>query len=185
MDQHGGHGHDGVGKHIPDPGFAGDAGSADERTRAALEAYRPGEPGSHQAVLAALQHARLLVPVVAILGEVEYHQDGLAQEKTSDMATVMITGADGRRGLLAFTSMQSLSAWRADGRPVPVTMRHAAAAALSEGAAALILDLAGPVPYVVEHDDLVNLAAGHVFGRLADGRWAWVENPGGTGPGVA
>lgn len=184
MDQHGGRGHDGVGKHIPDPGFAGDAGSVDDRTQAALAGYRPGEPGSHQAVLAALQHARLLVPVVAILGEVEYDQEGHAQEKTSDMATVMITGADGRQGLLAFTSMQSLTAWRADGRPVPVTMRHAAAAALSEGAAALIIDLAGPVPYVIEHDDLVSLSAGHTFGRLADGRWAWVETPGDAGPEV-
>lgn len=184
MDQHGGHGHEGVGKHIPDPGFPGDGGGADARTRAALDGYRPGEPGSHQSVLAVLQHARLLVPVVAILGEVEYDRSGHAQEKTSDMATVMITGADGRQGLLAFTSMESLSAWRADGRPVPVTMRHAAAAALSEDAAALIVDLAGPVPYVLEHDDLVNLAAGHTFGRLGDGRWAWVETPGGAGPDV-
>ena len=165
-------------KHIPDPGFADDSGAVDEAVRAALAAYRPGLPGSHQTVLAVLQHARLLVPVVAVLGEVEYDDQGLAHDKTSDMATVMVTGADGRQGLLAFTSMETLTAWRADGRPVPVTMRHAAAAAISENAAALLVDLAGPVPFVLEHDDLVNLAEGHTFGRLADGRWAWVQTPG-------
>ena len=169
----------GSGKSIPDPGFAGDEGVAAAAVRSALAAYRPGEPGSHQATLAVLQHARLLVPVVAVLGEVEYDEQGHAHDKTSDMATVMVTGVDGRQGLLAFTSMETLTAWRTDGRPVPVTMRSAAAAALSERAAALLIDLAGPVPFVVEDDDLASLAAGHVYGRLADGRWAWVEAPAG------
>ena len=167
---------EGGGRSIPDPGFADDSGVAEERVRAALAAYRPGEPGSHQTVLTVLQHARLLVPVVAMLGEVEYDEHGHAHDKTSDMATVMVTGADGRQGLLAFTSIASLAAWRADGRPVPVTMRHAAAAAISEQASALLVDLAGPVPFVVEHDDLVNLAEGHTFGRLADGSWVWVQS---------
>ncbi|MBP8539568.1 SseB family protein, partial [Streptomyces sp. MK37H] len=54
-------------KNIPDPGFSGDDGSADPRLTAALAAWaddRSAEPE----VLAALTDARLLVPVVAILG---------------------------------------------------------------------------------------------------------------------
>ncbi|WP_432047638.1 SseB family protein [Streptomyces asiaticus] len=57
-------------KNIPDPGFSGDDGSADPRLTAALAAWaddRSAEPE----VLAALTEARLLVPVVAILGEAE------------------------------------------------------------------------------------------------------------------
>lgn len=163
------------GRSIADPGFAGDTGAVEEQVRRALDLYRPGTAGSHQTVLAAVQHARLLVPVVAMLGEVEYDEHGHAHDKTSDMATVMVTGADGTQGLLAFTSTRALEAWNPEGRPVPVTMRHAAAAAISEGAAALLIDLAGPVSFVIERGDLVNIAEGHVFGRLADGRWAWVQ----------
>jgi len=163
---------------IPDPGFAGDVGGVDERVASALAAYRPGDRISHRETLALLQATRLLVPVVAVLGEVEVDEHGRAHDKTSDMATVMLTGADGRQGLLAFTGMAALSAWRADGRPVPVTCSDAAAAALSEGADALLIDLSGPHPFVIEGDDLASLAAGHLLVRLDDGRWAWAAPTG-------
>jgi len=120
-----------------------------------------------------MQGARLLVPVVAVLGEVETDEHGRAHDKTSDMATVMLTGADGRQGLLAFTAMETLTAWRADGRPVPVSFRDAAAAAVSEGADALLIDIGGPHRFVVEGEDLASLAAGHLLVRLDDSRWAW------------
>ena len=90
---------------IPDPGFAGDAGAADPDLVAALAAYEqdPSDAEAHHEVLALLQDTRLLVPVVALLGEVEYDDDGLAHDKTSDMAAVLMTGRDGRTALLAFT----------------------------------------------------------------------------------
>lgn len=158
---------------IPDPGFAGDSGATEARVAAALARYRPGERSSHRETLAVIQTGRLLVPVVAVLGDVGHDEEGRAHEKTSDMATVLLTGADGRRGLLAFTGMEALAAWRADGRPVPVTMRDAASAALSEGASALLVDIAGPHRFVIEGDDLTSLAAGHLLVRLDDERWAW------------
>ena len=58
---------------------------------------------AHHEVLALLQDARLLVPVVALLGEVDHDERGLAHDKTSDMAAVLMTGRDGRTALLAFT----------------------------------------------------------------------------------
>src|SRR5689334_10759008 len=107
---------------IPDPGFAGDGGEADPTLARSLAAYDGRDDGD---VLAALQTARVLVPVVAVLGEVEYGPgsgaDGLAHDKTSDMATVLLTRPDGRTGLLAFTSTEALGARRADARPVPGT----------------------------------------------------------------
>lgn len=163
---------------LPDPGFAGDDGAVDALVSAALVGYaESGEPGaaaSHHAALAVLQDARVLVPVVAVLGEVEYDEQGLAHDKTSDMAAVLMTGHDGRTALLAFTGSASMTSWNPEARPVPVPLRQAAQAALQDGAAALLVDVAGPVLFVVEGDDLVSLATGL---RLipVQGRWAWVQ----------
>jgi hypothetical protein len=140
---------------IPDPGFAGDLGEVDPDLAAALAAFdrSPEDTDAHRAVLARLLGARLLVPVVAIAGEIE---DG--HEKTSDMAAVLMKGRDGRTALLAFTATAALQAWDAQARPVPVTAKHAAQAALQDQADALLIDVAGPVMFVVEGDDLAALA---------------------------
>src|SRR4051794_8386871 len=158
-------------RRIPDAGFAGDDGSADPELGAALASYAasPGDPERHLAVFSAVRRARLLVPVVAVLGEAEVDEAGLAREKTSDKATVLLTGRDGRRALLAFTGLTSLAAWRADARPVPVRAADAARAALQEDAEALVLDVAGPTTYAVEGDLLEGLARGWSLARTGDG----------------
>jgi hypothetical protein len=57
------------------------------------------------------------------------------------MAAVFMTGADGRKGLLTFSSVAALEAWNPLARPVPVWGRAAAQAGRDEGASALLLDL--------------------------------------------
>jgi hypothetical protein len=158
---------------IPDPGFAGDDGAADPALLSALAAYAD-DPGREADVLLALAAARLLVPVVAVLGEVEVAAGGLAHDKTSDMATVLLTGQDGRQALLAFTGLDTLAAWRADARPVPVATSVAARSAIQEGAAALVLDVAGPTTYAVEGDVLEALARGWTLVRT-EGGLAWLN----------
>ena len=176
---------------IPDPGFADDDGGADPVVAAALAAYdSAGEAGrfaAHHEALAVLQDSRVLVPVVAILDELEQGVpgegagSGLPREKSSDMAAVLMTGRDGRTALLAFTSTAGLDRWAdsyvgGEARPVPVPVRQAASAALQDQATALLVDVAGPVLFVVEGEDLGSLAAGHRHVRL-DGRWAWTQGP--------
>ena len=56
---------------------------------------------------------------------------------------------------------------------MPILGRDAARAALDEGAAAILLDLAGPAFTVVETDDVEHLAAGHRLTRTDAGQ-AWV-----------
>ena len=147
--------------------FQHDDGAADPRLVDAIAS------GDHGQVLAALTEARLLVPVVAMLGEVSYDESGLARDKSADMAVVLVTGRDGRRALLAFTGTAALAAWQPDARPMPATSTLAATAAVQEGAAAIVIDIAGPRTVVVETDDLHHLAAGHKVVRLADGTHAW------------
>ncbi|MGI5436902.1 SseB family protein [Streptomyces shenzhenensis] len=135
-------------KNIPDPGFAGDDGSADPRLAASLAAWsaNPSEAAETQ-LLALLADARLLVPIVAVLGESEPAADGLKREKTSDMAVATLELPDGRRGLPAFTGLQALHRWRADARPAPVPACKAVEAAWSAQAETVLIDLSGPVFY--------------------------------------
>jgi len=162
---------------IPDPGFAGDDGSVPPQVADALAAYDRDPDGAHHEALAVLQHARLLVPVVAVLGEVEHDDHGLAHDKTSDMATVLMQGRDGRMALLAFTGTEPMRRWNPEGRPVPVAVPDAARAAVHDGADALLVDVAGPVMFVVEGEDLRALADGYTLAGLA-GRHTWVKQGG-------
>jgi len=139
---------------------------------AALAAYA-ADRGRYVDALLALMDARVLVPVVAVLGEVEYDAAGLAHDKTSDMAAVLLKGADGRLALLAFTGTEELRAWDPEARPVPVPTRLAAQSALQDGAAALVVDVAGPTSFVIEGDDLRGLAAGWTLTRVGE-RAAWI-----------
>lgn len=167
-----------AGRAIPDPGFAGDRGEVAPEVAAVLQRHAGGAAGSAE-VLAVLQRTRVLVPVVAVAGEVETDERGLARDKTSDMAAVLMRGRDGRLALLAFTGAAPLQAWDPAARPVPVTLRDAARAARQDDAAALVLDVAGPTTYVVQGSDLEALASGLVL-AFAGEQAVWVE-PGTAG----
>jgi hypothetical protein len=114
---------------IAEPAFPDDDGMIDPRLAQVL--------GDDAAVLAVYGDVRVFVPIVAILGE--RATDGT--DKTADMAAVFMTGSDGRKALLTFSSVEALQTWNPLARPVPVWGREAARAALDEGASALLLDL--------------------------------------------
>ena len=162
-----------------------DRGDADPVVVAALTAFAAGQESEH-AALTALATARLLVPVVAVLaGEADSGQAGavtgsgqagvcpagavapdstasrrrLRREKVSEMALPTLVGKDGRHAVLAFTCLDALARWRPDARPVPVPASRVWLAARHEAGAAVI-DVAGPVPVVVDGVRLTALAAG-------------------------
>jgi SseB protein N-terminal domain len=147
---------------IPDSAFAGDDGSVAPEVADTLAAYDAGE-ATYAESLAVLQQSRLLVPVVAI-------SDGA----TSEMATVLLTGQDGRTALLAFTGTEPLRGWDPQARPVPVAAALAARSAAQEGAEAIVIDVAGPTRFVIEGDDLAAVAAGWTLARVGQ-RTAWIR----------
>ncbi|MEV0011132.1 SseB family protein [Streptomyces sp. NPDC051840] len=143
-------------KNIPDPGFSDDDGTASPALASALAAWSQDRTVIGP-VLAALRDARLLVPVVAVLGEVEEDENGLRREKTSDMAVPTLHAGD-RRALPAFTSTASLALWDPEARPVAVPLHQALQAAAHEKADTVVLDLAGPVPFELTGPALLALA---------------------------
>lgn len=133
---------------LASPTFPDDDGSVDPALAGVL--------GDEPRVLGALAEARVFVPIIALLGEAP-----IVGDKDAEMAAVLMTGADGRTALLAFSSVASMAAWDPQARPVPVRGRDAARAACDEDAAAMLLDLGAPTFQVVETDDIEHLAAGH------------------------
>jgi hypothetical protein len=157
---------------LAEPAFPGDDGQVDPALATAL--------GDDTQVLAVLGGVRVFVPVIALLGEDPAGPGGgsgpraeKGSDKNADMAAVLMTGADGRTALLAFSSVAAMQAWDAEARPVPVWGRQAARAALDEGASAVLLDLANPTFTVVETADVEHLAAGHQL-VATDAGPAWV-----------
>ncbi|WP_330480244.1 SseB family protein [Streptomyces sp. NBC_01544] len=145
-------------KNIPDSGYSDDDGTADPVLTAALAAWARDRTAIGP-VLEALKGARLLVPVVAVLGEVEEDETGLRREKTSDMAVPTLQAGD-RRALPAFTSTASLALWDPQARPVAVPLHQALQAAAHEKADTVVLDLAGPVAFELTGSALLALAEG-------------------------
>ena len=176
---------------LPDPGFAGDEGDADEALRAGLAAYdeQPDVRDRWLDALAALQDTRVLVPVVAEPSGGRAEPSGgraessggraesrpLTEEKETDMAAVLMRSRSGRTALLAFTGLASLQTWDPAARPVPVAVPDAARAALQNGAEALVVDVAGPVLFAVEGEDLRSLAGGERLARVGAAGWGWVR----------
>jgi hypothetical protein len=149
---------------LASPQFPGDDGQVDPRL---AEAF--GDDVAVLSVLSVLSDVRVFVPIIALLGEIPAEGD-----KNADMAAVLMTGADGRQALLAFSSVATMVAWDPQARPVPILGRDAARAAVDEKASAILLDLANPSFTVVETEDMQHLAAGHHLVRSEAGA-AWIS----------
>ena len=148
-----------AGRTLAGPRFGDDDGSAGPEVTAALAAYAAGR-GSEHAVLAALDAARLIVPVVAVLtAEDAPGPGGLRREKSSEMALPTVIGNDGRAALPAFTGAAALARWRPGARPVPVPAARVWQSGARD-ASAVIIDIAGPVPFAVDGARLAALAQG-------------------------
>jgi hypothetical protein len=127
----------------PSPSVAGDAGAADPELVAALAA------SDVLAVQQALAAARVFVPVAAQL----VSADASGADKQSDMALLLLDGSSGQ-ALPVFSSVETLAAWEdgrtAGARPVAVAGSDALAHASAEALAAVVVDVAGPHPAVLE-----------------------------------
>jgi type III secretion system (T3SS) SseB-like protein len=119
-----------------------------------MAAYAAGGRTERE-LLGVLAAARLLVPVVAVLTEA----DDSGADKSSEMALPTLIGQDGRPAIIAFTGVDAVTRWRPDARPVPVEAARVWQAGVAE-ADAVVIDIAGPVPVIIEGARLAALAAG-------------------------
>lgn len=157
-------------RHLAQPNnrFLGDDGSPDPLVRAAITAVT--DHVSYSRAVAALCASRLLMPIVASGDETGHHDP----DRRADMAAVTLTEA-GVTYLLAFTGMDAMRDWQADARPVPCHLDELAASVEPAGATELLLDLAGPTPFVLGGDMVALIADGNALVEFEDGDFAWIR----------
>lgn len=125
---------------------------------------------SYVRAVVALCTSRLLMPIVASGDETD-HPD---PDRHAEMAAVTLE-ADGVTHLLAFTGIDAMLAWNPLARPVLCLLDELAATVAPSHASRLLIDPAGPVPFVIEGEVLGQLAAGHALVELGDGEFAWAK----------
>lgn len=154
-----------------DPDAHADLGAPDPVVRAAMAATRDADDPreAYLDAVVALCTARFFMPV---MGE------------GRELGAVKLTNAQGRTALLAFTGIDSLTAWDARARPVPGHLDDLAATVTEAGADVLLLDVAGPTPVVLGPELLGPLEEGRRLVRTGDG-FAWLSLVEAPGPSAA
>ena len=148
-----------AGRHFEPNTSADDDGSADVGLLTAIRSFRSGTAGEAD-VVRSLRGARLLVPLVAHLGEAGENERGQLVDKTQELAIVTVLGPDGRTVLPAFTSVEAMRAWNPAARPVPAQAVRVAVAAASEQTDLVVLDPRSDTEFVVRRPALWAIANG-------------------------
>jgi hypothetical protein len=142
-----------AGRQFEHNSWGGDDGSAPEALLAAIAAFRAGEVGE-DAVVDALRGVRLLVPLVAHLGEAGKNEHGVLVDKSQELSIVTVAGPDGRNVMPVFTSVETMGAWNPAARPVPTPALRVALAAASEATDLVIVDPTSPSEFGIRRPAL-------------------------------
>jgi hypothetical protein len=154
----------------PLPGGAPDDGRPDPRLVAALAAAADApSPAARAQVLAALAGARVFVAVRATAAQERASTTtGLREESSAQMELVCVAGSAGALAVPAFADGAAVPGFADGARPVPLPGPQACAAALEQGASALLLDPTGASVAVLP-EELAQLAQGWVPVAGSDG----------------
>ncbi|NDK33044.1 SseB family protein [Nesterenkonia haasae] len=107
----------------------------------------------------ALAGQRLFAPVIA-----SGHADAEQGDKEADISLVTLTATDGRSAMPVFTSVEELTAWHPEARPVAAEAERVMLAALAEGAQLLVLDPSSTtLTFVVRGPAMEALARGETW----------------------
>lgn len=124
------------GRQFEDNSWANDDGSAPKELAAALSV----QPFDAKTLFGALATARLLIPLVAEVGDTGVGAHGQTVDKSADLAIVAVSTPDGKTAIPAFSSVAEMSKWNSQARPVPVSAIKVALAAASEGHERIVID---------------------------------------------
>jgi hypothetical protein len=137
--------------------FAGDDGSADPKLIEAIKSLKVGN-ATLVDVVDAFRNARVLIPLLANLGEEGVGAHGQTVDKSADLSIVTVETPDHQNGLPVFTSVQTMQSWNKDARPVPHSAVKAALAAAAEGNTRIVIDAGSSTEVVLRRPAIEAIA---------------------------
>ncbi len=137
--------------------YSGDKGDADANLIESISKFQSGLVTSEE-VLKAIGQARLLIPLIANLGEAGEGAHGHQVDKSADLSIVTVLTPDNQRALPVFSSVATMTKWNPEARPVPNDGRKVALAAASEGNTRLVLDPMSETEFVVRRPGIAAMA---------------------------
>lgn len=146
-----------AGRQFEPTAFADDDGSAPAALVESLRRFRSGEV-PESAVVDELRVSRLLIPLVANLGESGVNEHGVTVDKSAELSIVTVAGPDGRNVLPVFSSVAAMQLWNPQARPVPSEAVRVALAAADECTDLVVLDPTSPTEFVVRRPALWAIA---------------------------
>ena len=146
-----------AGRSFESNGYADDDGSATPELIKALAAFAEGQVAIDQ-VIDRIRESRLLVPLVANLGESEVGANGQIVDKSADLAIVTVKGPDGQTAMPVFSSVDAMKRWNPEARPVPSEPVKVALAAASELTNRIVLDPGSETEFVIRRPAIAAIA---------------------------
>ena len=142
-----------------------DDGSAPPQLMVVLERFRAGGCSTLD-VIEAIRVSRLLIPLVAELvvaenSDAEHlgaEHRGRNGDKSANLGVVTVAAPDGRRVLPVFSSVDAMTVWNPDARPVPSDAVRVGLAAASEGTELVVLDPGSVSEFVIRRPAVWALA---------------------------
>ena len=145
------------GRHFEQGRSSDDDGTAPSILMRAIAQFRAGD-GGEQSVVTAIIRSRLLIPLVAELGESGVGAGGHLVDKSAELSIVTVAGPDGRNVLPAFSSVAAMQQWNPKARPVPADAVRVALAAASEQTDLMVLDPTSETEFVIRRPALWAIA---------------------------
>ena len=142
-----------AGRSFGETAFAADDGTAPAALIGALRDFRGGR-SDESAVVDVLRTARLLIPLVAKLGEAGLNDHGITVDKSADLSIVTVAGPDGRNVLPVFSSVEAMRRWNPTARPVPADAVRVALAAADEKTDLVVLDPTSDTEFAIRRPAL-------------------------------
>jgi len=137
--------------------FADDDGKAPAELIGAIDKFRSGEVGA-ELVVDQIRVSRLLVPLLANLGESEEGAHGHKVDKSAELSIVTVKSPDDQDSLVVFSSVESMTLWNKESRPVPTDAIRVALAAASQMSTRVVLDPGSKSEFVIRRPAIAKIA---------------------------
>lgn len=136
--------------------YADDDGTARPELISAIEAFH--QSGNASEVFNEFAKSRLLIPLLADLGESEIGAHGQVVDKSADLSIVTVETPDQQTALPVFSSVETMQRWNPTARPVPASAVRVALAAASEGNTRILLDAGSPTEFAFRRAAIAAIA---------------------------